>query len=92
MTATTTTLHTRDLKQRIGTEVLAEKDTLLGGQHAATLRDLLEQRGVLVFPKIGFTDDEQVAFTETLGVFAPERIGEKVYSVTLDSTVNSSAD
>jgi alpha-ketoglutarate-dependent taurine dioxygenase len=92
MTASATTLNTRDLKRRIGTEVLADKDTLLGGQHAATLRDLLEQRGVLVFPKIGFTDDEQVAFTETLGVFAPERAGEKVYSVTLDSTVNSSAD
>jgi alpha-ketoglutarate-dependent taurine dioxygenase len=92
MTASTTTLHTRDLKQRIGTEVFADKDTLLGGQHAATLRDLLERRGVLVFPRIGFTDDEQVAFTETLGVFAAERTGEKVYSVTLDSTVNSSAD
>jgi alpha-ketoglutarate-dependent taurine dioxygenase len=92
MTASATTLNTRDLKQRIGTEVLADKDTLLGGQHAATLRDLLEQRGLLVFPKIGFTDDEQVAFTETLGVFAAERAGEKVYSVTLDSTVNSSAD
>lgn len=92
MTASTTTLHKRDLKQRIGTEVFADKDTLLGGQHAATLRDLLERRGVLVFPRIGFTDDEQVAFTETLGVFAAERTGEKVYSVTLDSTVNSSAD
>jgi alpha-ketoglutarate-dependent taurine dioxygenase len=92
MTASTSTLNTRDLKQRIGTEVLAGKDTLLGGHHAAALRDLLEQRGVLVFPKIGFTDDEQVAFTETLGVFAAERTGEKVYSVTLDSTLNSSAD
>jgi alpha-ketoglutarate-dependent taurine dioxygenase len=92
MTAGTSTLNTRDLKQRIGTEVLAGKDTLLGGHHAAALRDLLEQRGVLVFPKIGFTDDEQVAFTETLGVFAAERTGEKVYSVTLDSTLNSSAD
>jgi alpha-ketoglutarate-dependent taurine dioxygenase len=92
MTASTTTLNTRDLKQRIGTEVLADKDTLLGGQHAATLRDLLERRGVLVFPKVDFTGDEQVAFTETLGVFAAERTGEKVYAVTLDSTVNSSAD
>jgi len=92
MTASNVTLNTRDLKQRIGTEVLADKDTLLGGQHAATLRDLLERRGVLVFPKVDFTGDEQVAFTETLGVFAAERTGEKVYAVTLDSTVNSSAD
>jgi alpha-ketoglutarate-dependent taurine dioxygenase len=92
MTTTTTTLTTRDLKARIGTEILADKDTLLSGEHASTLRDLLEHRGVLVFPKIGFTDDEQVAFTETLGTFAAERTGESVYSVTLDATVNSSAD
>jgi alpha-ketoglutarate-dependent taurine dioxygenase len=87
-----TSLRTRDLKPRIGTEILADKATLLSGEHADTLRELLEQRGVLVFPQIGFSDDEQVAFTETLGAFAAERTGEKLYSVTLDSTVNSSAD
>jgi alpha-ketoglutarate-dependent taurine dioxygenase len=92
MTSSVTTLKTRDLKPRIGTEVLADKATLLSGEHAKTLSDLLERRGVLVFPQIGFTDDEQVAFTETLGVFAAERAGEKVYSVTLDTNVNSSAD
>jgi len=92
MTASATTLNTRELKPRIGTEVLADKPTLLGGQHAHTLRGLLEERGVLVFPKIGFTDDEQVAFTETLGIFAPERSGEKIYNVTLDSAVNRTAD
>ena len=37
--------------------------------------DLLEARGVLAFPEIHFTDDEQVAFTKTLGKFAPERAG-----------------
>jgi alpha-ketoglutarate-dependent taurine dioxygenase len=92
MTASTTALHTRNLKSRIGTEIRADKATLLGGEHAAALRELLEQRGVLVFPQIGFTDDEHVAFTETLGVFAAERAGEKLYNVTLDSSVNSSAD
>ena len=92
MTASTTTLNTRELEPRIGTEVLAGKEILLSGEHAPTLRDLLEERGVLVFPRIGFTDDEQVAFTETLGAFAAERTGEKAYSITLDPTVNSSAD
>ena len=29
---------------------------------------------------------------ETLGTFAPERSGEKLYSVTLDTTVNAQAD
>ena len=58
----------------------------------SAIRELLEQRGVLVFPKIGFTDDEQVAFTETLGTFATERKGEKLYNVTLDKSVNKQAD
>jgi alpha-ketoglutarate-dependent taurine dioxygenase len=87
-----TALRTRDLETRIGTEVVADKDTLLSGGHAEALRELLEQRGVLVFPQIGFSDEEQVAFTETLGVFAAERTGEKLYSVTLDTNVNAGAD
>lgn len=89
---TAATLATRDLTERIATEVLADKAALLSGTHAAALRELLEQRGVLVFPKIGLTDEEQVAFTETLGTLAPERDGEAVYDVTLDTTVNKQAD
>ncbi|MEB3019514.1 TauD/TfdA dioxygenase family protein [[Mycobacterium] crassicus] len=92
MTASTTTLTTRDLTERIGTEVLADKAALLSGAHAGAIRELLEQRGVLVFPKVGFSDAEQVAFTETLGTLAPERDGEAVYDVTLDTTVNKQAD
>ncbi len=78
---TTTGLETRDIKPRIGTEIRADKATLLSGEHAGRIRELLEQRGVLVFPQIGFTDDEQIAFTETLGTFAPEHAGEKLYKV-----------
>lgn len=89
---TATTFVTRDLTERIGTEVLADKEALLSGVHAGAIRELLERRGVLVFPKIGLTDTEQVAFTETLGTLAPERDGEAVYDVTLDTTVNKQAD
>jgi len=89
---TATTFATRDLTERIGTEVLADKEALLSGVHAGAIRELLERRGVLVFPKIGLTDAEQVAFTETLGTLAPERDGEAVYDVTLDTTVNKQAD
>jgi len=89
---TATTLATRDIAPEIGTEIIAEKAALLSGQHAATIRELLETRGVLVFPKLGFTDEEQVAFTETLGTFAPENSGEKLYKVSLDEDVNKQAD
>jgi len=84
MTASTTTLNTRELQPRIGTEIRTDKTILFSAEHAHTLRDLLVEPGVLVFPKVGFTDDEQVAFTDTLGVFAPERTAEQVCSVTLE--------
>src|SRR5687767_6785063 len=83
---------TKDLSPRIATEIRADKQTLLSGEDAAKIRELLEMRGVLVFPQINFTDDEQIAFTETLGTFAPEMRGEKVYKVTLDTKVNDQAD
>lgn len=89
---TTSTLPTRDLTERIATEVHADKAALLSGDHAGAIRELLERRGALVFPQIGFTDAEQIAFTETLGTLAPERDGEAVYDVTLDTNVNKQAD
>jgi alpha-ketoglutarate-dependent taurine dioxygenase len=89
---TLTTLATRDLTPRIATEISADKDTLLSGAHAGAIRELLEQRGVLVFPQIGFTDEEQVAFTQTLGTLASESPGQQVYNVTLDKAVNKQAD
>jgi alpha-ketoglutarate-dependent taurine dioxygenase len=92
MTTTEKSLASAEISPRIGTRILADKATLLSGDHAGEIRDLLEQRGVLVFPQIGFTDDEQVAFTETLGTLATERKGEKLYNVTLDKSVNKQAD
>jgi alpha-ketoglutarate-dependent taurine dioxygenase len=85
-------LTTRDLTPHIATEIRAEKQVLLSGAHADQIRAVLEQRGVLVFPRIHFTDEEQIAFTETLGTFAPEIRGERVYKVTLDTKVNELAD
>lgn len=92
MTTATEALQARDIKSRLGSEVRADKETLLSGEYAAEIRDLLEQRGVLVFPQIGFSDEEQIAFTETLGTFAPEARGEKLYKVSLDTEVNKQAD
>ncbi len=84
--------ETRDINAEIGTVVIADKAVLLSGDHAAAIRGLLESRGVLVFPKVGFTDEEQIAFTETLGTFAAEHRGEKLYKVSLDTEVNKHAD
>jgi len=93
MTASITTgVKYRDIKPEIGAEILASKEELLSGTHAAELRDLLEQKGVLVFPQICFTDEEQIAFTKTLGIFAPEMRGEEIYKITLDKKQTATAD
>ncbi|VWX52243.1 TauD/TfdA family dioxygenase [Novosphingobium sp. 9U] len=90
--ATKTVLQAEDIKPQIGARVLNTKEELLSGEIAGEIRELLEARGVLVFPKIGFTSDEQVAFTKTLGTFAPERgDGEGITKITLDAKENPSS-
>ena len=83
-----TALRHEPINDRIGSRILNTKEELLSGAVSAEIRDLLEQRGVVVFPQIGFTDEEQIAFTKTLGKFAPERAGgdEVISKITLDPT------
>lgn len=81
----------REIKPAIGAEVLADKDALLGGAHAGDIRDLLERRGVLVFPRVGFSQDELVAFTRTLGEYAPDRDDGKPTPISIDPAGGTSA-
>src|SRR5262245_990798 len=83
-----TSLLTEPIKPLIGSRVLNDRQDLLSGKFASEIRELLEQRGVLVFPEIHFTDEEQIAFTNTLGKFQPERDGGTVFKVTLDIQEN----
>jgi alpha-ketoglutarate-dependent taurine dioxygenase len=85
-------LKTEEIQPRIASRVLASKEELLSGEHANEIRELMEQRGVLVFPEVHFTDEEQVVFTETLGTIAPENTGESIYKVTLDTNANALAE
>ncbi|HVL00274.1 MAG TPA: TauD/TfdA family dioxygenase, partial [Dongiaceae bacterium] len=85
-------LKATEVSPFIGSKVHLSKDELLGGEYSSGLRELLEQRGVLIFPTINFSDDEQVRFTKTLGELAPEMAGELLYKVTLDTNANSRAD
>lgn len=85
-------LHCRAIKPLIGSEVQDGKDALLGGAHAQEIRDLLEQRGVLVFPKIGFSDMEQIAFTKTLGDYKADMPDGSVTTISLDPAVAANAD
>jgi alpha-ketoglutarate-dependent taurine dioxygenase len=91
--ATQTRLKAEEIKPKIGARVLNSKEELLGGELGGQIRELLEQRGVLVFPRIEFSDDEQVAFTKTLGTFAPEGgSGEHVHKISLDPNETASAE
>ena len=85
-------LKHENIKEGIGSRVLNNKEELLSGVVAGEIRELLEQRGVLLFPEIKFTHDEQIAFTKTLGTFAPEMTDkegeEKVHSITVNEKLN----
>lgn len=76
----------------IGERVHLDKADLLGGQYAEDLRRLLEARGVLVFPKIGFSEGEQIAFTRTLGAYVPDRPSGGTTPITIDPAQGRSAD
>jgi len=65
-----------DLKPLIGSVVHCDGEDLLSGRYAKELRALLEERGVLLFPQVNFTDEQQGAFTRTLGTQANEYNGE----------------
>ena len=86
------TLTFEDIKPKIGSRVIGSKNDLLSGEYATEIRNLLEQRGVLVFPEVDLDDAEQIAFTRTLGNLIEEHNGEEIHKITLDVKTNPSAD
>ena len=82
----------RGLAPLIGAAVLADKAALLGGEHAGQLRVLLEDRGVLVFPRIQFSEAEHIAFTGTLGHYAPDNADGRSTAISLDPEVGANAE
>jgi len=60
-------LTTVDLRPRVGSELKTDLKTLLSGSICAQIRDLLVQRGVLIARGIEMSDEQQRAFTRTLG-------------------------
>ncbi|HEX8055866.1 MAG TPA: TauD/TfdA family dioxygenase [Novosphingobium sp.] len=97
-TAVSSRFEVVDVAPKIGSAIHTDKATLLSGERAKDIREIMERRGVIVFPEINLTDDEQIAFTHTLGTFAHED-GEgakdgkdSVYPITMDSSINPIAD
>lgn len=87
------TFTATDISPRIGSRVEANKALLISGARTTELRELLELRGVLVFPDIGFSDDEQLAFSQTLGqIVGLGEGGGGIYKVTLDAKITPTAE
>jgi alpha-ketoglutarate-dependent taurine dioxygenase len=72
----------------IGSRILNSKDELLSGTLAPEIRHLLEERGVLVFPEVNFTDNEQIEFTKTLGTYTTEQADGTVSKITVNTKLN----
>ena len=72
----------RELKPEIGAVPQAGKAALLSGSHARAIRELLEERGVLIFPQVHFTEAEQIAFTRTLGEYTADHADGSATTIT----------
>jgi alpha-ketoglutarate-dependent taurine dioxygenase len=98
MATVTSCWEVTDVAPKIGSAIRTDKETLLSGARAKEIREIMERRGVIVFPQICLTDEEQIAFTHTIGTFAHEdserkgRDGDFVYPITMDATINPNAD
>jgi alpha-ketoglutarate-dependent taurine dioxygenase len=85
-----------DIKPRIGSIVRADRSALTDEAVVQRCLELLESRGVLVFPQIGLSDAEQLAFTDRLGtrvnftrsVPGGNEAAPDVYKITLDPKIN----
>ena len=83
-------LNVEKLKPAIGAKVLLDRSQIADPGVSRELIGLLEEHTVLVFPRIGLTDDEQLALTDSLGervnisAKAASRDSAAVYQVTLN--------
>jgi alpha-ketoglutarate-dependent taurine dioxygenase len=90
-------VQVENIKPAIGSIVRFERSALLDDDVAERCLELLEERQVLVFPRINLTDKEQLAFTDKLGarvnftnrVPGGDSAAKDVYTITLDPKINN---
>jgi alpha-ketoglutarate-dependent taurine dioxygenase len=84
------------IKPNIGATIRVQPEALTDDAVVQRCSELLEERGVLVFPKIGLTDAQQLAFTDKLGarvnftrtVAGGDAETQDVYTISLDPKRN----
>ena len=82
-------LTVEHLTPAIGSVLSAPIEELVAGLHSEEIVDLLEQRGVVVFRNLDLTDEQQMAFTQTLG---ESEKGINITKITMDPLENPNAD
>lgn len=88
------------IKPRIGAVVHADRKTLFDDDTIRRCQEMVEERCVLVFPEIGLSDEEQLAFTDRMGarIFYSANVpggtdaAPDIYKVTLDPEINDRPD
>jgi alpha-ketoglutarate-dependent taurine dioxygenase len=93
-------LRIENAKPLVGGIVHVDKQNLCDADVVAEIKAALELRGVLVFPELHATDEEQLAFTDMLGervnftrkVPGSDASAPDVYKITLDRKLNSEPD
>lgn len=81
-------LNHENLKPLIGSEVKIDAATLLGGAFGDELRDLLIERGVLLFRDVHFDEAELNTFAKTLGPLDDQDEQKGNFKVTMDEKLN----
>ncbi len=76
-------LDVQHLSPCIGSMIDVDLSALVSGAASAEIIELVQSRGVLVIRGVQMDDDQQLAFTRTLGPVLDEKSGE-VYKVTYD--------
>jgi alpha-ketoglutarate-dependent taurine dioxygenase len=79
----------RDLTPRIASELKADVATLLSGEFSTEIRALLEERGVVAFRGLNLNDEQQLAFTKTLGTSSQKY---EITKITMDPLENPNAN
>ncbi|MDB5970384.1 MAG: taurine catabolism dioxygenase TauD [Hydrocarboniphaga sp.] len=89
------TLKVEPIKPAIGAVVHLDRSQITDAAIAKQCMELVDKHGVIVFPKLGLTDEEQIAFTEKLGArvnfttSAPGGDKGGLYTISLDPKLNS---
>jgi alpha-ketoglutarate-dependent taurine dioxygenase len=88
------------IKSHIGSLVQVDKAKLCDPAVVQTIRNELEQRGVLVFPRLDLSDAQQLAFTDAFGqrlnyapgTQAPDGEGDDIYKISLEPGASTLPD